>query len=964
MSDASEWKLEHVAHESSIGNPESMTAMPTGTITFLFSDVESSSDLWLLDQTVMGTALAEHDRILREVFAEHGGYVFTTAGDSFSVAFSLPQAAVGAALAAQERLLDATPGPRGPLHVRMALHSGVAEERDGDYFGPTLNTCARLMASAHGGQILASPSVEGLVRSVEFPESVQLRELGEYQLRDVPRSLRVFQVTAPMLRQDFPPLRASVALEGLPAALTSFVGREHEIAEVVERLQGHRLVTITGPGGAGKTRLAMQAVASTSSFPDGATFVPLDGLLPNADVAEAVASRLRAVGESGMVSAEALARFVAGKKMLLVLDNCEHLADQVADLSTTLLRSAPLLTVLATSREALAVPGESIITLASMTLPSRKAATLGEIRASDAGRLLLDRIVDSGPAAGPSDEDAPALAAICHGLDGLPLAIELAGTTASVLAPQQIAAQLDAALDILSSTRRRDERRRGTLRATIQWSYDLLDPREQQAFRRLAVFVGGCDLAGAEAVIASPGAPTGELLAALAGLVAKSLLTSTFAGGVARYRFLETIRAFAEEQLRAAGEYEEMKLRHARHYTLEASANALLTEGPRQMEAFGTLEADYDNLRAAMAYCLDAGRPEMALDIAVSLGPFWDAMQRLSEGIRWLTRCLDAAGPDDDHRLAGLRWLAELQNPNDLEAATISWREALTLARERGDRAVEGSALAGLAIGNASAIESVAQFEQARSIFEDIGDKTGLAMVLQMSGALERDPDRAMGLFKESLSLLESVGNQVKAVHVLYYLGAKARRSGRIDEATRWLERSLAYIAPLDTSLERVHARSELGQVARLRGDLAAAEAIFTECLEQFREAGDERCQARMMGGLGTIAVDRGDRDQALPLLQESIRITHRVRAPYNLVLCLDSLALATDGELAATFVGVARSARARLSITLAPAEEARHQRRADSIREGIGAEPFRAAEARGNSLTPEETVALATGVV
>ena len=499
---------------------------PSAVTTFLFTDIEGSSRLWEQEPVRMPRALARHDALARGAVERHRGTVVKMIGDGMYAAFADPLDAVNAALELQQALGDPAATEGLPLRVRCGVHAGTVECRDNDYFGNPVNRAARIMGTAHGGQVLLSHTVAVLVRD-RLPDGVALRNLGSLRLRELASPERIYQVTHPKLRQDFPALRS---LESTPNNLlqqvTTFVGRERELAELREALGATRLLTLLGAGGIGKTRLSLQVAAEVlDDYPDGVWFVELAPLNDERLVPQAVASVLGVKEEAGRPVTEALVRHVADRRLLLVLDNCEHLVQACAALAEQLLKSGPQLRILASSREPLRVSGEASFPVPTLAVPaSQDPVAVETLRQYPAVRLFVDRATAVLPAFGLTDHNAPAVAEICRRLDGIPLAIELAAARVRALSVENIAARLNDRFDLLTGGNRTALPRQQTLRALVDWSYDLLAEKERVLFRRLAVFAGGWTLEAAEAVCSGGDVGEGEVLDLLANLVDRSVV--------------------------------------------------------------------------------------------------------------------------------------------------------------------------------------------------------------------------------------------------------------------------------------------------------------------------------------------------------------------------------------------------------------------------------------------------------
>ena len=529
---------------------------PTGTVTFLFTDIEHSTQLWEEQPGWMPHAFARQEAVIRAAVAAHDGVVYKMIGDAFQVAFATAPAALAAACDAQHALAAEDWGGPGPLRVRMALHTGVTEERADDYVGPALNRVARLLALAAGGQVLLTQATYELVRD-HLPPDARLLDLGAHRLKDLVRPEQVYQLVTPRLPASTQPLPSLDAFpHNLPLQVTSFIGREKEIAAVKRLLLAERCVTLTGPGGTGKTRLSLQLGAELLElFPDGVWLVELVALSDPSLVVGAVAQTLGVRESSGRPLLSLLSNYLRGKDLLLLLDNCEHLVDACAHLVSHLLAAAPTLFILASSREALGISGEVAYRVPSLSTPDmRHPPPVETLTQYEAVRLFIERAETVLPGFAVTRENAPAIAQICHRLEGIPLAIELAAVRVKLLRPEQIAARLDDRFRLLTGGSRSALPRHQTLRALIDWSYDLLTDPERTLLRRLAVFAGGWTLEAAEAICAGDGLEGVEVLDTLSQLVNKSLaLPDCEAGDEARYQLLETIRQYAREKLLDVG---------------------------------------------------------------------------------------------------------------------------------------------------------------------------------------------------------------------------------------------------------------------------------------------------------------------------------------------------------------------------------------------------------------------------
>jgi predicted ATPase/class 3 adenylate cyclase len=628
-----------------------MAALPTGTVTFLFTDVEGSTRLWEQHPDQMRAALARHDALIEALVEAHGGCVVRPRGegDSRFAVFARATDAVAAAAAIQ-RALHAEPWPpETPLRVRLALHTGEADLRDGDYYGSAVNRCARLRAVAHGGQVLVSEVTAGLVRDT-LPPGVLLRDLGKHRLSDLARPEHVHQLTGVGLPAEFRPLRSLDAYpHNLPVQLTTLIGREAEIEALRQRLHEPqtRLVTLTGPAGVGKTRLALQvATGLLDAFPDGLRLVEFGSLLDPARVPQAVAEPLGAREEPGRALPATLAAVLRPKRVLLVLDNCEHLIEACAALAARLLRACPHLRILATSREPLGITGELTWRVPPLGLPdvvpdlpdldADQPHAVECLARAEAVQLFVERARLAQPGFALTSENAQAVAHICARLDGLPLAIELAAARVRALSPEQIAARLHDRFRLLTGAGRTGTERHQTLRAALDWSHHLLSEQERALFRRLTVFTGGRSLAAAEAVCAGNGIEPREVLDLLTQLVDKSLLYTDGQDGEVRYWMLETIWQYGRERLREAGEADALRARHAAYYAALAEGVGPKLQGPEPARWLDLLKQEQENLRAALAWCQASADVEQRQRLAAVLRTSGLMREHLVEAARGL----------------------------------------------------------------------------------------------------------------------------------------------------------------------------------------------------------------------------------------------------------------------------------------------------------------------------------------
>ncbi len=842
---------------------------PSGTVTFLFSDMEGSSRL----EREIGTerysvALSLHRSILRAAFEAHGGLEQGTEGDSFFVVFPSAAEAVRAAVDGQRGLAGAAWPESRVVRVRMGIHTGEATLSDQGYVGIDINHAARISAAGHGGQVVVSAATRGLVGD-GLPAGVTWRDLGAFRLKDFPEPERLSQLDIDGLPADFPPLRTLDARPGnLPIPVTSFVGRERELAEAHRLLGAARLLTITGPGGIGKTRFAIAvAGAAAGDFVDGTFFVPFEPVDDPMLVPATIARTVGIVESGSRPPLEALVELLAGQKVLFVLDNFERLT-AAAPVVADLLRAAPGVRFVVTSRAILHLSGEHEFPLDGLAVPPDPSRMTPEQRtgrsgalaaapdperflAFDAVHLFVERATAARPSFALDRSNAGAVALICTRLDGMPLAIELAAARIRILPPDAILARLERQFELLATAARDVPERQRTLRGAIAWSYDLLEPPARHLLDRLACFAGGCDLEIAEQVCGPSDELGLDVFDGIAELAEQSLVRQSEAGGEVRFTMPDTIRAFAAERLEARGEAEEIRRRHAGAYLALVEAAAPELTGDDQRRWLERLERDHDNLRAAMTWAVEKPEPALAEGLAYRLWRFWQKRGHLSEARR---RLEDLASrpwlPDDPvgqaHVLEALGGVAYWQG--DLVAAVPAYEGALRLWREEGDRPEIANALYNLAFtqnmgANSNTLQPVFDMSLARplleesaAIYREIGDEHGVGNVLWALGSADmfaRRDDIALASFQEAGAAFKASGDRTMEAWALHMLGV-------------------------------VYVHLE---------DYAAAEESFRHALRHFRAAGDITGQALGVEDFATLALSSGDKERGIRLWAASRRI-------------------------------------------------------------------------------------------
>ena len=792
--------------------------LPTGTVTLLLADVEGSTRLWETQAEVMTAAIARLNHVVCDVVAAHDGVrpVEQGEGDSFVAAFARASDAVAAALQLQR-------APLAPIRLRIGVHTGEVQLRDeANYAGPTINRTARLRDLAHGGQTVLSGATEPLVVD-RLPEGAWLTDLGTHPLRDLPRPERVVHLCHPDLVNEFPPLRVSgtVVSTRLPAQLTSFVGRDPELTQLRELLAQNRVVTLTGAGGVGKTRLAIQVAAQMAGefgqFPDGVWYVDFAPITDPAVVPVTVARALGLPDQPGRSTMDSLLRFVRDRRLLVVLDNCEHLLDACAELVVALLGGAPGLTLLATSREAIGVAGEVSWRVPSLSLDD------------EALELFTDRARHARPGFAISDDNAATVGEICARLDGVPLAIELAAARVRALSPAEILDSLHDRFRLLTGGARTAVRRQQTLRASVDWSHALLTEPERVLFRRLAVFLGGFGLDAAQTVAGGGDLERYQVLDQLTLLVDKSLVVAEHTGGATRYRLLETVRQYALEKLGESGEADAVRARHRDYYT--AMAAVLDAPAGRDYEQrLEQAEIEIDNLRAAFGWSRENSNIELALQLASSLQPLWLARGRLREGLAWF----DAT-------------LADLNAQHLEEAAAVH------------ARAIADKAVLDAWVGAAASME---QAEQALAIARELDDPALLARTLTACGfiaGLGYHVEVARACFAEAIGLARAVDDQWRLSQILALQVIAASIAGDLIAVRADAEEGRDIADAIGDGFNSRICRFYLGMAQLQQGDLAGATAQFGEVAAEAEAAHDEIRRVSSLVGHGTALAIQGE---------------------------------------------------------------------------------------------------------
>lgn len=796
--------------------------------TYLFTDLEGSTRLWEQQPERMRPALAWHDRLVRAAVSDHDGRVVKSTGDGIHAAFGDPLNAVRAALTLQLHLADAERTVGIPLKVRCGLHAGADQARDGDYFGPAVNRAARIMGAAHGGQILLSEAVAAAI-ATRLPDHLDLRDLGRIRLRDLAAPERIYQAIHPRLPAEFPPLRSLEATpNNLARQINSFIGRTRERQAIRALLDRHRLVTLYGVGGIGKTRLSIQTAAEMlDDYPDGVWFIDLAPITDPRLVAQVVAFVLAVREEPGRPVVEALEKFVRNRRLLLILDNCEHLLDEAAHLAARMLRAGPEVRLIASSRECLRIDGEAAYQVPALDMAPTDKATVAELMASDAVRLFAERAATARNDFAVTDANIAAIDEICRRLDGIPLAIELAAAQIRALPLTTISAQLQNRFRLLALGDRTHQPRQRTLEDLIGWSYGLLAPAEAMLFRRLAIFANGWTIPAAEAIAAAEPLTGSRIIELLARLVEKSLVLQEAETG--RYRLLETVRHFARGALDASPEAAELRRRHVDYFLALIETARPYLAGPEQAEWLARLDADRQNLSAAFAR-------SAAFDDGVQLGArFVHAMRPY-----WYNR--------------GLMMLGLLAMTNVLA------RPGIEQHGEQRYKTLFGAGQFCYFMGRW--LDAQNYLVESLEIARQAGDATWIAGVLQITGMAycgTHQYERANACLEEALELAKRQGNPRELAAAYNTLAQLHRLSGQLDRA-----RPL-YLAALEIAREIGDRESEailfinLAILAICMRQFAAARHHLGEALNTAEAIGSRPLLMSTLEACAALAAEAGD---------------------------------------------------------------------------------------------------------
>ncbi len=913
--------------------------LPSGTVTFLLTDIEGSTKLWEAYPQAMKAALEKHDALITRAVESNGGHVIKSTGDGIHAVFDSPTDALSATIQAQQAL-QAEPWDEikpGKLKVRMGVHSGEAQLRAGDYFGESLNRTARLMSVGHGEQILVS-SVSVQLLQERLPTDAALRDLGEHRLKDLVKPEHVYQVIHPALPSSFPPLQSMDLLpNNLPIQLTSFIGRQGELSAAMRQLSSTRLLTLTGPGGTGKTRFALQLAADLAgTFPDGVWFVELAPLADGALLAQSIASVLGVREQMGMPLMDILINYLRAKRILLLLDSCEHLVEASAMLADQFLHACPNTKIIATSREALSIGGETVHPVPSLSLPETTQFGAETLAQSEAVQLFVERAVSASPRFALTDKNASYVAQICRRLDGIPLALELAAARVTVFGPDQIASRLDDRFKLLTAGGRTSVPRQQTLRAMIDWSYEILGEPERALLRRLSVFSGGWTFEAAETVC-----PDQDVLDLLPQLVNKSLVVMENDDTGTRYRLLESIRQYGHEKAVEVDEWNTFRRQHLAFFVDFAETGWIKLFSPEVFDWLPRQRADYDNIRSALEYSLEVDA-EAALQLAGALSAFWLRCGQSAEGVTWISQAL--ARSDKLPVLEG-------------EAG----QRLMTLRL----RAWHGIAILAYLNDNSTALAaSEASVDLARAM----GDQRMLAINLAIVGwekVTFNENAAALAAIEESLSVARASGDAY-AEGIAFEAMAWYRLSVDHDhEASRRYEsEGIALLEGNEFSWGGMQSSFGPARGALLRGDYADARARFAKALPVFEKIGDVHRVNMVKSWMAHMQRQEGNHQQAAAEYRKTILVWQKLGHRGAIAHQLESFAFVSvalqQAERAAQLFGAAEILREKIGMPMDPEERVEYDSQVASLRTSMDEKALVSAWSTGRSMTMDQAISYA----
>jgi len=921
-----------------------LSSLPSGTVTFLFTDLENSTPLWEKYPESMKSALARHDGILKEIIESNDGQIVKTTGDGVHAVFSTAIDAVKASLGIQQTIQNSEvlKTSEFSLRVRMGIHTGEAELRDGDYYGSTLNRAARIMSIGHGGQILISETTEQITRE-HLPTDIFVLDLGQHQLKGLSKVEHIYQVSMPELQQEFPALKSQTqATNNLPTQLTSFIGRERELAEAKSRLEGARLLTLIGPGGTGKTRLSIQLGSQlVSNFKDGVWLVEFAPISDPALITQTIASVFEIGEVPGMPLKTLLHDFLREKHLLLILDNCEHLVEASAKVADELLHVAPSIKIIVSSREALGINGETVYRVPSLSLPNQASPTGTMEVTKDAAmgfesvQLFMERASAANRKFQLTDENASSIAQICFRLDGIPLAIELAASRITVFSPEQIAKRLDDRFKLLTGGSRTALPRQQTLRALIDWSYDLLGEAERALLRRLSVFAGGWTFEAAEYICNNV-----DVFEYLPQLINKSLVVVNDEGDEPRYYLLETIRQYARDKLLENGEGEGTRNRHLAYFLeIAETAQPEMALMEKELEWIRRFRTEFDNIRATIEWGL-ANDPFAVARITYAMSFIMVVTSFASEGHRWGEKAIkeiDRLNRDltEEEQLQKARMLVGMGTMSfsmgDNQSTISEANEAIPVLRRQGDKSAMAVALGFL---SASYVltglpeKAIATFEEALAIAEELGDKNTLGLVLSSGSRVDvfakKDFSKAIEDQTRAAELLKEHGNRWSYGITMFGFGNLYMAQRNFEKSREKYEIALQTMQELGSLRNVIMVKSDLAHILRYEGKYLEAISAYHETIKEWQKMGHRAAIAHQFECLAFIA-------KAMEHTERAIRL-----------------------------FGAAETLRQKIGIDMTTQEREEYEKEITNLKANMDEKEFASLWAEGRSMTMDDAIELA----
>jgi len=912
--------------------------LPTSTVTFLFTDIENSTPLWEKHPEAMKSALAKHDSLVRSISLLHNGRIIKTTGDGFHVVFATATDAVQAAIHAQQAIQKDS-WDDVAIKVRMGIHTGEAELRDGDYFGGTLNLAARIMSIGHGGQILISETTLQIAQE-HLSAHVSVTDLGEHRLKGLSKVERIFQISTLELQQEFPALKSLTHISNnLPTQLTSFIGRERELDEAQSKLENARLLTLIGPGGTGKTRLSIQLGSQlVPGFKDGVWLVEFAPISDPSLVMQTIASAFDIREVHGTLLKNLVHDYLREKHLLLILDNCEHLVEASARVADEILHVAPKVKIIVSSREALGINGETVYRVPSLSSPNQDEVTKEAALGFESVMLFVERASAANPKFHLTDENASFVAQICSRLDGIPLAIELAASRITVFSPEQIAKRLDDRFKLLTGGSRTALPRQQTLRALIDWSYDLLSEGERALLRRLSVFAGGWTFEAAETICNNV-----DVLEHLPQLVNKSLVTVNDEGGEPRYFLLETIRQYSREKLLESGEGEGTRERHLAYF-LEMAETAfpeMLTR-EKELQWIRKLEIEYDNIRVAVNWGI-ANNPIATMRLVRSLTYLFIVTSYAMEGHRWGKAVLEQVKllgdkgriltAEEEIHMARLIAAMSIMSltMGDSQATAMEAEQATTLLRSLGDKWTLAFALTFHASGKLATgkfNEAIASIDEALSLAEELGDKYILGSVMSAASYVEffvnRDFAKADTFREKASELLREHGSRWSYGITVAGFGNLLIRQGQFQKAREEFNTAMQTMQEIGSTRDIVNIKSDLAHILRREGNYIEAIPAYQETIKEWQKMGHRSAVAHQLECLAFIAKAMEQPDQAARLL------------------------------------GAAEALRQKIEIDMTPSEREEYEKEVADLKANMDGKEFASLWAEGRSLSMEQAIQFA----